>query len=179
MKATLENATIGADLQALITANPTATQLATDIATAKSTSKAQLETLKTAAKQFSTDIATLATDLSSIQTAVGTFPNLVGTFTGSATATKGQHVGQVSNFALVIASEDASGNVTGTLTNTDKGNAFSLTATVSLNGKFIATFSSGGGTGTLTGQLDSGNSTLSGTYKSVFDSGTFSFTKTA
>jgi hypothetical protein len=170
LTAALHANVIGADLQALATANPAATQLAADVAAADAV--APTTALRTSAAQFSADITTLAADLSSIQTAFGTFPNMVGTLNGTALVTRGQDLGKVSTLSFLITHEDAAGNLAGTVTNFNNGDTFSLIATVTLNGKVAGKLKSAQHKSlTFAAQFAAG--TLAGTYKASDHSGTF------
>ncbi len=166
---------VGADLQALVTANPTDVQLVADVATASTNASTQTTALQSAATKFASDIATLTADLSSVKTAVGTFPNMLGTFAGTSLSALGKDGGVPSPLTIIFTSEDSSGNLVGTATTKD--NAFTLTGTVTLNGKFAAKFSGSGKSAALVGQVT--GATLSGTYKAPqdHDAGTFTTIK--
>jgi hypothetical protein len=100
---------------------------------------------------------------------------MIGSFTGSSVATKGHNVGQVTPLAINITSENAIGNLAGTLTTKD--GTFPLTGTITLNGTFAGKlFNPKNGTITLAGHFNA--STLSGTYISSKDSGTFNVVET-
>jgi hypothetical protein len=108
------------------------------ITTAVSSEQTTVDTDRAAiaadATQFQTDITALAADLTSVHTATGTFPATVGTYTGTATETAGKHKGQTVTASLVITSQDANGNIAGTVTNLTSGSAEPVIGTVSLNG---------------------------------------------
>jgi hypothetical protein len=184
------------DLITLTNANPAATQLATDVATTKtditnesggyilpfslltasvgSDAVTQTGSISTNAMQLESDISTLATDLTSANTAVGTLPEMVGTFNGTAQTLKGRDKGETSDLTITITSEDAAGNLLGSLT--DNGYGYSLSASITLNGKFAAKATSAdNGNFTLLGQFSDG--ILTGTFKGP-NSGTFSIAET-
>jgi hypothetical protein len=168
---------VSPDLQGLATANPGATALANDVSTALGNISTQTAALGTAATQFATDIANLKSDLSSIATAVGTFPNIVGTLDGTNHVTKGADTGGNGRNNIVITSEDAAGNLVGSLIDVTHDQTYALKATISLNGKFVgvAVGPYKPSTIDLLGQFTSG--TLTGTFKLTGQSGTFTVTE--
>ena len=178
--------TIGTDLQALVTANPSDTTLATDVSKQETDTNTGGATFNTAAVKFQTDIGTLATDLAGAPAGIGgtggtggtTIPNLVGTLTGSATSTSGNHVGRVSTLTVNITSEGTDGSLTGniSITNTGNGtNTATLTGSVTASHVFTATLVDTGGNTTTLHATVSGK-TISGTYSGTNDSGTFHVT---
>lgn len=180
-QADLTGATIGADLQALVNANPSAATLATDAAQMMTDTSDGATTLSTAASSFATDVGGLAADLGSALSNSSLLPTLGGTYTGSATATSGNHVGRVSSLSITITSEGTDGSLTGTVTITNPGQSPQtqiLSGSVSDTGAFTGTVSdpSNSSNGAaLTGHVV--GTTISGTYASSGDGGTFSVHK--
>ena len=178
-QADLTGAAIGADLQALVNANPSAATLASDAAQMMTDTSDAATTLSTAASSFATDVGGLAADLGSALSNSSLLPTLGGTYTGSATTTAGNHVGRVSTLSITITSEGTDGSLTGSLTITNPGqgpNTLTLTGTVSDTGAFSVFVTDGGNnSANLTGHVV--GTTISGTYASSGDSGTFSVHK--
>lgn len=178
-QADFQGAAVGADLQALINANPSSTTLAADAAQMMTDTSDAATTLSTSASNFATDIGGLAADLGSALANSSLLPTLAGTYTGSAKTTAGNHVGRVSTLSIDITGEGTDGSLTGSLTITNPGqspNTLTLSGSVSATGAFTAFVTDGGNnSANLTGKVV--GTTISGTYASNGDSGTFSVHK--
>lgn len=180
-QADFQDTAINTDLQALLDANPSATTLSTDAGQMMTDTSADADTLNTAVSAFATDVGALGADLSSALSNSSLLPTVTGTYTGSATATAGKNIGRVSTLSVVITSEGTDGSLSGSLTITNPGQGPQtqvLTGSVSAAGVFTATVSDPSDPtngATLTGHVV--GSTISGTYASTGDSGTFTIHK--
>lgn len=185
LQADAQGTSIGADLQALLAANPSSTTLASNISALQSDTSTAATTFTDAALAFQTDIGSLATDVAAAPAGLGgltgsTIPNLIGRFSGSATSTGGNHVGRVAQLSISITSEGADGSLSGTATysNGTQTIALTLTGSVSAGHAFTATLTdpTGAQNGATVNGTVSGN-TIAGTFVSYNDSGTFSLVK--
>lgn len=185
LQADMQGGAVDADLQSLVSANPSAANLATDVGTQQSDMSADGDMFSQAIVTFQADLGVLASDVAAAPPAVGssngsTIPNLVGTFAGSATSTAGNHVGRISALQVVFTTEGKDGTLSGTLTITDNGqtNSLMLTGTVTAGHTFSATVTDPSGSqngATLTGTV-TGNAIV-GAYVSTGDSGTFTIAR--
>jgi hypothetical protein len=185
LQADAQGPSIGADLQALLAANPSSTSLASDISALQNDAADAATTLTGAVLAFQADIGALATDVAAAPAATGgstgsTIPNLVGTYSGPATTTGGNRLGQVATLKLFITSEGADGSLSGTAIYTGGSNTIplSLTGSVSANHAFTITLFDPTGAqngATLTGTASV--NTLAGTFVSDKDNGTFRLVK--
>jgi hypothetical protein len=187
LEADLQAAAIGADVNALLTANLTDATLAADITKLESDVSAAVANLTTAATTFQSGVGTVATDVASAPPSSNgsggtTIPTITGTYSGSSTETSGDHIGGVSALTIIISSESNAGALTGSATvveNSGTTNPFDLVGTVAADGTFTATFNEAGTQtvgATISGHV-SGN-TITGSYQSTDgSSGTFSVSK--
>lgn len=167
------------DAEAILAAYPTNTALTTAVSNSQTTVQGDLTAINAEAQQLATDLSTLATDLTTVKATNGTFPDMVGTFTGTATETKGASKGNNVDVSLVITTEDAAGNVSGTITDLTDGGDDLFTGTISLNGLFAgkAVNAGGGGKISISGNLI--GATFTGKVASSKAAGTFELVKTS
>lgn len=185
LSADLQAATVGADLQAIGAANPANATLVADIAKLESDVSTAGGTLSTAATSFQTGVSTASSDVAAAPAGPtgptgSTIPTITGSYSGSATATAGNHVGRVQSLHITISTESAAGALTGSavVQGSNGTSTQTLTGTVDANGTFTATVvdpTDPTNGATLSGHV-SGH-TITGTYQSTGDSGTFTVTK--
>lgn len=185
LEADFQGATLDADLQALVDANPSSTTLSADVARASNDMETKGQVFSDALVKFQDDLDTLASDLAAAPAGPSggggkALPQLVGTFSGSYTVTSGNHVGRVTAFTVQIASEAADGSIAGMISLSVSGQvaSVSFSGTVTNAGEFTTTFvNESGNSTTLTGTVVAG-SVITGTYNTPNDSsGTFTLSK--
>jgi hypothetical protein len=194
LTAALGSTTVTSDLNALAAANPSDTTLAAAVNTATRQVSAQDSAIGNDAAQFATDVATLALDLSSLISALPPPPgNAISELNnifadsseidlyGSTTYTRGSEKGQTFDEVYIyITAVDDAGNITGGFS------APSFTykprslrdAKVTSSGKFSAKVATSiVSLASLSGQFtidpSTGTVTLTGTFQSGSEAGTF------
>jgi hypothetical protein len=176
LAAHINDPSVAAIRNAIITSVTTDTQLISDLQAQQTEVNENETTIGAAAEKLVVDIGTLATDLTTVKTDVGTYPAMSGAFSGNLTVNAGKLKGQTIPVTLDILSEDSTtGKFTGSLTGVDSSGSDPITGSVTLASLFtVKAATTTQGSLTLSGAF--ADTTITGKFSSRAGRGLFVLT---